>query len=199
MDEEKKTGLIAVIIVLVVFGSIGIVAYKMVNKDKYTYTSPSGEEFWVRKLPIGGYALTININNNLHELNFRNDPKSVKDIPIDKGIRDLILDKNVLYVTVDPELSVNSTMGVNGLFTSLRSFDLPNFRVDDGTTKFFRNSTKIITCENVTKTTTVLWLRLGQETKVFSEDGCIIVQGTEEWEIVKATDRLTYQLLTLMD
>jgi hypothetical protein len=40
---------------------------------------------------------------------------------------------------------------------------------------------------------------VGDETKIYLEGNCVIVQGTDEWEIVRAADRLTFGLLGVMD
>ena len=58
----------------------------------------------------------------------------------------------------------------------------------------------IIDCNGVKDDLNVVKLQLGSQTKVFLEDnGCIIVQGTNEWEIVRASDRLIYDVLEVIE
>lgn len=200
MDEEKKSGLIALIIVIILFGSFGVIAYKTANKDKYTYTSPLGDEFWVQKLPIG-YSVLTYINEQPYDLRLRNDPKNVTNIPIEPNIRDKVLSKSTIYFTLKPDLNSVPVIGatdIAGIISrKLGIFDKQTLGA--ATEPSNNTSLDVITCSNVTKDIGVVWLRIGPETKVFYENDCVIVQGTDEWEIIRAADRLTYQILTIMD
>ncbi len=199
MDEEKKSGLIALIIVLIVFSSLGIIGYKIINKDKYTYTSPAGDKFKVEKLPIG-YTIRTYIVDQPYDLRLRNDPKNITNIEIEPNIRDKILDKQTAYFTLKPNLTSVSVLGALEISNMIsRRIGIFNKQTLGATTEFANNATDVITCDDVTDQIAVVWLRIGPETRVFSENDCIIVQGTDEWEIIRAADRLTYQILTIMD
>ena len=200
MDEEKKSGLIAVIIVLVVFGSIGVIAYKMVNKDKYTYTSPSGEDFKVEKLSIG-YSIRSYVGDQPYDIRLRNDPKNLENITIEPDIKNKILSRQTIYFTIDPKenLTSISTIGAMEISNIInRRLGIFNKETLGATTEFANNFTEIANCNNITKIIGVIWLKKGPETNVFSEKECVIVQGTDEWEIVRAADRLAAQILTIM-
>ncbi|MBT4576959.1 hypothetical protein HOB91_01350, partial [Candidatus Woesearchaeota archaeon] len=56
------------------------------------------------------------------------------------------------------------------------------------------------TCEDSDDTTLVIWQRLGDETAVFEENGCLIVQGKspDEMEIIRAADRLYLTMIGIM-
>lgn len=199
MDEEKKSGLIALIIVIVLFGSLGTIAYKIINKDKYTYTSPTGDKFGVKKLPIG-WVVRAYINDQPYDLRLRNDPKNVTEIPIEPNIKDKILQRETIFFTLNPNMTSIPVLGATDIVGIIsRRIGVFNKQTLGATTEFANNSTAVITCNDVTDKIGVVWLKTGPETKVFSKNDCIIVQGTDEWEIVRASDRLVYQILTIMD
>jgi len=201
MDEEKKSGIIAVVIVIVVFGIAGIFIYQSVTEGKYAYTSPvTGEEFKVEKIEPVGYAILTHIDNQPYQLKFRYDPKSVENITINTNIKEDLLNKKTVYLTVDPNLSSIPVLGaveISGIIS--RKLGIFNKETIGATTEFANNGTAVITCKDVTPEISVIWLKLGPETKVFSENGCLVVQGENEWEIVRASDRLVYQILTIME
>ena len=60
------------------------------------------------------------------------------------------------------------------------------------------SSEPVITCANATNNHLVVDLRLGNETKIFDKGGCIIVQGTDPVELLKASDRLAFELLDIL-
>ncbi len=201
MDEEKKSGLIALIIVLILSISIGVIAYKMVNKDKYTYTSPSGEKFKVEKLSMG-YSIRSYVGDQPYDIRLRNDPKNLENITIEPNIKNKILSKQTIYFTIDPKENLTSISTIGAIEISNiinRRLGIFNKETLGATTEFANNFTEVVNCNNITKTIGVIWLRRGPETKVFSEKDCVIVQGTDEWEIVRAADRLSAQILTIMD
>lgn len=61
------------------------------------------------------------------------------------------------------------------------------------------SSEPIITCANATNNHLVVDLRLGNETKIFEHEGCIVVQGSDPVELLKASDRLAFELLDVLE
>ena len=53
-------------------------------------------------------------------------------------------------------------------------------------------------CYDGTDASTVIWLTLGSETKVYTEEYWISIVGTDEDELIRAADRMIYQLLGIM-
>ena len=51
------------------------------------------------------------------------------------------------------------------------------------------------TCDDVTDSVRVVDIRRGNETRIYSENGCIIIEGLEDNDMIRAADRLTYYWL----
>jgi hypothetical protein len=59
-------------------------------------------------------------------------------------------------------------------------------QIKSAMTKPGNYSFPIITCENITKTQRVIYLKLGNETKIDFKNGCVIVEGTDETQLLRA-------------
>ncbi len=195
MNEEKKTGVIALIVVLIIIGALGIAFYKIRYRDNYTY-----KDFKVEKTPTG-WAVLAFVNEQPYLLNLRHDPKSIEDIEINKNIREQLLSKPTSYITLKPNLTGKSVIAAVEIANIIsRRLGIFNIETIGAITEPIEdNPTPIITCNDITPYQNVIWLRIGKETKVFLENECIIVQGTEEEEITRAADRLIYEVLTIVD
>ena len=62
-------------------------------------------------------------------------------------------------------------------------------KADYGFTTAVEGYTKI-TCADATNVTKVINFRLGNETRVYSEGGCMIVEGTDYDSMIKASDKV---------
>lgn len=196
MDTESKiAGIIALLILIAVTGGAFFLADKE-NPDEYVYNN-----FRVFKNPTIGYTVVAYLNEQPYNLNLRNDPKNTENISIDPRIRNFILLKPATAFTLDPSFNSVPVLGASEMATILgRRLGIYNKQVIGAITKPPENSTDnntpVIDCKNVNSNLNVIRLQLGPETEVFLENnGCIIVQGTDEWEIVRASDRLIYHIL----
>ena len=135
---------------------------------------------------------------------FHYTPDEVDDIITIKDVENrtttprLLLNSVVMYITVDPEdpggiivsaveiAKVAGTIHQKNVKSALIRPDarLPN--------------SPIITCNNVTKTDKVLRIKLGNRTGIFNEEGCIIVEGTNETELLRAAERLSFELIGIL-
>jgi len=194
MDTENKTAGIIVIILIVAVGSGIFFLGNEENPDEYVYNN-----FRVFKNPTMGYTVVAYVQEQPYHLNLRNDPKNTENITIDSRIRSLILLKPATAFTLDPDLTSIPVLGATEMATILGTrLGLYNKQVIGAVTSPPENDpvTPVIDCENISDSVNVVRLQLGPETKVFLEkNGCIIVQGTNEWEIVRASDRLIYHIL----
>lgn len=193
MDAESKiAGIIALIVLIFITGGIFFLTNEE-NPDEYVYN-----DFRVFKNPTIGYTVVAYVKDQPYHLNLRNDPKNTLNITIDSNVRNLILLKPKTYFTIDPNLNSIPVLGASEMATILgRRLGLYNKEVVGAITSPIVNDTVtlVINCNNVTQQQNVVKLQLGSETKVFLDNNCIIVQGADEWEIVRASDRLIYHVL----
>ncbi|MBU2639691.1 MAG: hypothetical protein KKG75_03215 [Nanoarchaeota archaeon] len=202
MKTEKKVVIFLslLLIALVSFGIYVISTKQTTNPNEYIYN-----DFRVFKNPAIGYTVVAYLEEQPYHLQLRYDPKNVTDIPIDSRIRSSIMFKEAVFFTIDPDFNSIPVLGASELATILgRRLGIYDKRVFGAITKESENATEpsgnlIVDCDNVTQKSNIVRLQLGPETKVFLENnGCIIVQGTNEWEIVRASDRLIYHILEVI-
>ena len=53
----------------------------------------------------------------------------------------------------------------------------------------------VITCANVSSSVGVLWLTLGEKNRLYSKDGCVIIEGKTGDDLLKLSDKLVLHLL----
>lgn len=137
--------------------------------------------------------------NDVHVFVFRYSPLEVENIFIDNNSKQNIL-KNKLYITLSGNLSSISVLAFIDLGqitgTKHHILNIPTFPAladkDNG-------NVPLITCDNTTNETGVIYLKLGNKTKIYSKNnGCVVVQGTNEVNILKATYRLIFELLEVI-
>ena len=56
----------------------------------------------------------------------------------------------------------------------------------------------IKTCEDVSKDVAVIWLKLGEETVVKDEGGCVILEGQTEDDLIRIADGLVFYLMGMV-
>jgi len=202
MAQEKRILIFLSLLVLVLIaGGIFIITrdYKG-DENEYIYN-----DFRVYKNPTIGYTIVAYKEEQPYNLQLRYDPSSTENITIDPRIRTLIMLKEAAVFTLEPDMNSIPVLGASEMATILgRRLGIYDKRVIGAVTRIPENATAedylVVDCANVTQKANVVRLQLGDETKVFIENnGCIIVQGTNEWEIVRASDRLIYQLLEVID
>jgi len=111
--------------------------------------------------------------------------------------RNLILPLRKIYITTDPDypasvvlsgVEVAKVLGqIYGINTSSATIRPDN-----------RSQSAIVTCANNTATTGIVYLKLGNSTRVYNEQNCVIVEGTDPVEMLKASEKLTYELLAII-
>ena len=207
-SSERKLGLVTVVFLLILV-FLGFFLYNVSSSsvDRF-YFEYNGIKFNPAKNGVGFDMLFfVNDANYPTLMTVRNDPRNLEDIPIDaEYVRSAVAGKSVVYVTEDPfdELTGPTLVAANELAvpfvflygaevnkTLTRTSEEINVPLEDQMVR---------TCEDSDDTTLVILQRLGDETAVFEEDGCLVVQGKspDEMEIIRAADRLYLTMLGIM-
>ena len=211
MEQEKKLNiliyvLIAVTIALIIFAVINF--KKPILSNKYVYTSPSGEQFQFFKSEIGNITqhivtiYAIDNQNNKHQVDIPiiSDPYSIEDIPILNEVKTKILDKDGVYITLDPYGSSKSVLAAIEINRVLGTNDYGVFKIPTQSATYKPTNTTFpyITCTDATKQIGVIYLLVENKTRIASLGECVVVEGKDYDDLIKAADKLTLHLLGVM-
>lgn len=167
-------------------------------EDEYNYNgayfSKNGQ-LWELKVKRAG------ANERISFL-FRFSPLEVEDIDVNESIDAYIKLKQTLYLTAEPDIGSIPIIGMSNLGrvtgTKTGLYNIPTFGALTSKEKDKYESLPIITCNNSTDTIGVMWFRLGKENSVELNGNCVIVTGIEKWDLVRASDRIAYEILGIM-
>lgn len=192
-------------LILIMLIGYGIRVY--LNQSYYNYKNVNGDEYKIVKVKEAGliyyYMTVFDANNQGFIYNFRNHPKDLEDINLEPNLIEKLNRPGgirKLYVTQDPELgNMTNSDSVQAIysFEQILTGNAGMFHLDISntyTTKFL-NYNNPITCNNVNDTTAVIYVKVGDESKIYSENGCIIIQGRGANGVVRAGEKFAYSLL----
>lgn len=189
MKERTLIIIIAAILALAALSPLVIIK----NPNEYNYNS-----FKLQKTPTGWVTWAYK-GEQPYLLQLRHDPRTLENITIEDGIRDLVLSKPALATTVDPNLTARSVLGAIDIANILgRRLGLFGIQVIGATTEFANNQTYVIDCNDVQENLNVAILKLGGETRVYMDNKCIFIEGETEEDINRAADRFIYNILEVM-
>ncbi|MFH0797824.1 MAG: hypothetical protein V1906_00265 [Candidatus Woesearchaeota archaeon] len=206
--EGNDKAILIVIGVLMLFGiaiylggHFGL--YNLNRPDVYMYSN-GDSEFEVRKVVdqnYVGYEIKFFYpgSGQPYYMDVRYDPASMEDIPIDRTIFNKIKDDKVMHITIDPtaNLTGKTTIAALEIDKFIDNKYFLNIQVNSSVTKPYADY-PIKTCGDATPDNSVIWLKTGDETKITTEGNCIIVQGKDEDDIIRAADRLVLYLVGIM-
>ncbi len=131
-----------------------------------------------------------------YPLTLRYGPREVDDIPVEGSPKGIMADDSKVLFTVDPtpEYTVRTAIGMKEVEEILVSKYFYGKQVVFAATEAYMDKEEV-TCDDASSSSSVVWFRLGDSNRVFAEGECVIVQGTTEEDIVRASDRLVLHLL----
>lgn len=197
--HERQLMIVFIIMGILFLGLLGGIMYykKEYQKSYFTY---HGFDF---KQVAGGYQIIIYINEQQipRTITLRSDPRDIEDIPLETDVLSLIKKKEV-FVTINPydNLTGLTTMAVLELDKVLDNPNLYNIPLNASFTQPYpQGGLGVKTCADATSEIAILWFKLEDRAHVYEHEGCIIVAGEKEEELLEAADRILYTLLGIMD
>ncbi|HLD16073.1 MAG TPA: hypothetical protein VJB94_05905 [Candidatus Nanoarchaeia archaeon] len=194
-NQEKRVkyifiGLFIFLAIILIFALVR--QQTKVNERFFDYNG-----FKVEKT-IEGYKLGLYLNNAKDPvyLRIREDPREIDNISIGSNVKNDILSKKQIYTVIDPEENLTgvTTLAALELDKVIDNPFLFNIPLNSAFVKDFKNY-PVKNCQDVDETIGIIWLRLGEETKVYSENGCVFVEADKEENLVKAANKLDLVLL----
>lgn len=130
----------------------------------------------------------------------RNAPDDVTGVYFGDGVLDAV-GKRVVYVTRDAEL-IEEVGGYANVaasefekvlkYSGIKIF--PALTVKDESRPLYAQAS----CGNVSKGVGVVYMKLGDDDRVYVDDGCVIVEGKDRDGLIKSADRISYVLLGVL-
>ena len=194
---------------LIVLFLLGFTAATIISKsmdDGYNYKSKNGEyRIDVTQIEnITIYSPHVKRYNTEYIYRFRNKPEDLENLDLEEGIMNKLnrpSGLNLIYVTRDQDLNEKAD---NNVILAVAAFEPILGNEDYGLYQVkiknvYTTQAKdipAVTCKGVSATDAVIYLKIGNETRVYSEDnGCVIIQGRNGDELIKAAEKFGYHLI----
>jgi hypothetical protein len=193
IERQSITLLLILALILASF----IAAYFMLKpKPYFTY-----DKFRVYPLKYGQsemiiYSFPIKFEgaNNSIEILTRYHPLDVENISysVNKSLFDMLK----IGFTMDPDYSARAVMAAKEISGMSEGLNVPTVF---GVTRENENQEVLIfDCQNSTEDVTIVQMVLGNETKVFNDGNCIIVQAEDYDSMMKAADKVVLEWLKII-
>lgn len=204
MKIEKKINIVVIsLIIILIIGVLFLVIYQ---KNKYSdiYFRYNGFDIHKMDTKNGVFyyiKLFLEGSNQPLIISTKNDPRTLENISIKdnfKEIKEAIM-KNNLYVSFDKDttgVSIIAGIEISKITGNRVLYNIPTYgaMIEEINEK----NITVKNCEDVNDKTGVIWLKLGNETKIYNNNGCIIIEGTSEYELIRGADRFILTLLGIM-
>ena len=210
MSEGKRLNIIIYILIIVL---IILVVFVVINRqsglltNKYTYTNPKGEDFTFAKTKVENITMHIltayvEDENGLHQytVSFRNNPYDLEDIYLEPNIKNKILNKKGIFMTLNPNLRSEAVVAAVEISRIIGTNDYGVFKIptQSATTMSTNTTFPVRNCKDATQDIGVILLGIGNYTRVFSNKECTVVEGDSYENLIRAADRLALHLLNVM-
>jgi hypothetical protein len=192
MQKENKflsiKNIMTILIVVLMVGSVIGYMFGRNSEDSLDY---NGYKFFRRN---NKFILKIDKT----ELGFDYFPSNVEDINISTEILNKFSNKVEIDVT-----SNNNSKFKEGI--AVAQYDIEQYLNTKGTYLVKGLTTEndlgvpVIVCENATIKVPVIYFKESNQTKVYINQGCIILEAEEESDFIRIKDRLIYGLLGVIE
>ena len=192
--------IIFLVVLLVIF--IGVVYFKGIGKGYFIYEGLGGK-YRIDIVKFGNmtdYYIHITANDKFYTYPFRVSPKDLENTYLEPDVKDFIINKKGVYITHDENVINFSKMWIGEieyvriLGTRQDLGGLYNLGVSAGYTIPI-GEYPVIHCSNVTSEIGVIYYKLGENAKVYSDDGCVIIEGKTNEDFLYASEKFGYHLL----
>lgn len=209
-NTEKKVKILIYSLIIILFTFVFLIFFTQKLKPG-TYEYIHGmDTFEIRQIGTtedGGitYRIKIFVNNdpNPKYVYTRHEPEEMMGLKINPKVIQDITAKKEAYIIINPnaELTGKTTIAALEIDKFLDNPNLFNIPTKSAFTEIYEESPDYLikTCEDVDEDTAIIWLKLGEETVIKSENGCVILEGQTEEDIIKIADGLVFYLMGMID
>jgi len=193
--KRKKTNLVTAL--LLAFLMISSIAGYMSNRNSLNVVRYNNFVFRQEQDSYGNLRWYSKIDGK--EFVFDYNPKLLENINVSPVIRDRILSSKYVILTFEPSdrFTMNYFDRARYDFGSVLYTKGINVASAIANTSEDYNLT-IMTCDNSTQQIPVIYMFKGNKTEIRMEGDCIILECSENYEILALKDRLLYSILGVM-
>jgi hypothetical protein len=211
---RDKILIISLIVIAAIFWGLFTLLKDQVNKTEQPKINIKTYNGFVFEEIDNIWTTRITISNKLtgkgesYSIMFHYTPDEVENVTTEKNTKNqstlpnIFLNKPLIYITTEPNypgavvlggVEISKTMAIVSKTYDIRT------QIKSAMTKPGNYSFPVATCDNVTANQRVIYLKLGNETKIDAlTNGCVIVQGTDETELLRASERLAFEILRIL-
>lgn len=168
------------------------------KKSPYEF-EVSGYTFY--DLQDGTFGTYIGEGKDETPIAFRLDPRNASNISLESEAVTKLLSAKKAYVTVNPNNQTELAKIAVAAAEISRILPLYNVSTVGSYTEDSNPSNPnvpIRTCNDVSATTAVVYLQIGNETGIKNVNGCVYVTGANADELILAADKLGYNLVGIV-
>ncbi len=214
--NKDKLLIIGIIGIVIIFGSI-VAWMKLSPKEEnlkpvdvknfkgFVFERYADSKFWETKLTVNNRntgkteSYKILFHYAPDEVNHIFSVEDEENISITPYI---FYNTKTIYITTEPDYPaavVLSGVEIAKILAIIAKTYTRQIIIDPATTKPVNNSIyPVITCNDLNVTTKVVYLKLGNSTGIYNKKGCVVVQGTDATQLLKASEKLAFELLGIL-
>jgi hypothetical protein len=201
--EKQLTIIVFSLIIILIIGFLFMFFYQKIRYSNiyFTYNGFDIQKVIDNNIPFYKIKFYFENNPNPFIISFRNNPKDLENITISNNIKDILLKKGVkeLYITMPSDassVSIIAATEISKIVGNQYFFNLPTHGAL--TNPIEGKDVPVKTCNDISSNTSIILFKIAQETKIYSENSCIIIQGNNEYELIRGANRLVLTLLNIM-
>jgi len=165
--------------------------YHHLIDNGYTFVEADG--VWYTQLYVleGNEKIGTTINFPL-----RFDPISTLNVSLVGDFKETILESEEVFLTMDPNASSIISLGHIEMANLLgQRYRIFNIKTQGAYTEYVGDDILVMNCDDANETTTVIYAKVSDRDWVSIDGGCVTIEGRTEWDVVRAEERLIYDLV----
>ncbi|MEK6961544.1 MAG: hypothetical protein AABX47_10335 [Nanoarchaeota archaeon] len=182
------TWFMAIIMVSSIFGFI-------MADQSGSQTNQDYKQFKVERTTTG---YSINMDKTRTILTF-DHPISAESVKVDPVVWDMLNKTKVMGVTYNQSDDRAEVFGEAQFLLEKDLFIAPRIYVQRGMFNASGTNLQSISCANADPAFPVMLLRIGDETRIWADGSCIMVQGVSATDVRRATDKIILGLAGVVD
>lgn len=196
VHERHNTKVVVVVLFIVVLLAVFFIGREFFRVKDQSFVYHNVDFTRVNEGRVERFQFPMYINNASQPITaeIRSDPRDLVGITYDVGLRDVLLSKKQVFVTMN-----KSATGLSvAAYTELKYFLANPSLWGVNTTGAFIEPTStypVKTCADVSVTDGVVEFVIGSKNKIVLQDGCVRLFAVAEADVVKVVDKLVLILV----